>query len=393
MTASARPAPFPRPFWVLFAGTLVNRLGLVVLPFLTLYLTGVKGYSVEAATLVVSLHGAGGFAAGFAGGALADRLGRKAVLVGSLLGGAVLFAVLPEAEAFVALAGLMVGAGLVGESYRPAVSAAVSDLVEPARQARAFALMYWAINVGAAVGPAVGGLLAERVGYRALFWVDAVTMATFALVVALGVPETRPDEPAGRPRPRGRLRLALRDPALVGLACASLAVGTVFMQAFSTLPLVMRADGLGEAAFGLAVTVNGGIVVALSLPVARWAETRIGPGLLAGAAAVIGLGVGGHVFADTLGGHLLAAAVWSVGEVAFLPFVPVAVARLAPDELRATYQGVSQAGWGLAHMLGPALGGLTLARVGEGALWGGGAALAGLSALGILAFRLGADRR
>lgn len=386
--------PFSRPFWVLFAGTLVNRLGLVVLPFLTLYLTGVKGYSVETATLLVSLHGAGGFAAGFAGGALADRIGRKPVLVGSMLGGAVLFAVLPEVEALVLLAGVVGGAGLVGEAYRPAVSASVSDLVEPARQARAFTLIYWAINLGAAIGPALGGLLVEGVGYRALFWVDAATMALFALIVALGVPETRPahvPHEEGAPRTRG-LGVALRDPALVGLAAAYLAIGTVFMQVFSTLPLVMRADGLSEAAYGLAVGVNGGVVVLFSLPVARWAETRIGPKLLAGAAVVIGFGVAGHAFADSLAGHLAAIAVWSLGEIAFLPFVSVVVARLAPDDLRATYQGVGQASWGLAHMLGPALGGLVLARLGEAALWGGGWALVMAAALGILAYRLGAER-
>ncbi|MEM1056991.1 MAG: MFS transporter [Bacteroidota bacterium] len=395
--ASPTAPPFPRAFWVLFAGTLVNRLGLVVLPFLTLYLTGVKGYSVEAATLVVSLHGAGGFVAGFAGGAMADRFGRKTVLVGSLLGGGALFAILPEVEAYVSLAAMMAGAGLVGEAYRPAVSAAVSDVVDPGRQARAFALIYWAINVGAAVGPAMGGLLAESVGYRALFWVDAVTMVGFALVVALGVPETKPAAlpvatPASAPR-RRHLGEALRDPALVGITLASLCIGTAFMQAFTTLPLVMAADGLGESDFGWTVAVNGAVVVALSLPVARWAENRIGPVLLAGAAALIGIGLGTHALVDTLAGHMLAAVIWSVGEIAFLPIVPVVVARLAPEALRGTYQGVSQAGWGLAHMTGPVLGGLVLARLGDAALWGCALALSLVAALGVLLFRLGTDRR
>ncbi|MEM6326091.1 MAG: MFS transporter, partial [Bacteroidota bacterium] len=255
------------------------------------------------------------------------------------------------------------------------------------------ALMYWAINVGAALGPAMGGVLAERAGYRTLFWVDAATMAVFAMIVALGIPETKPPASvSGRKgsEPRRRhLGTALRDPALVGITLASLAVGTTFMQAFTTLPLAMRADGLGETAFGLTVAVNGGVVVIFSLPVARWAETRIGPGLLAGAAIVIGLGMGAHTLADSLAGHLAAAVVWSLGEIAFLPIVPVVVARLAPDALRATYQGVSQAGWGLSHMLGPALGGIVLARLGEHVLWSGGAALTLAVALGIGLFRLG----
>ena len=392
-TLAGRLAGFPRAFWVLFAGTLVNRLGMIVLPFLTLYLTGERGYSVEAATLVVSLHGGGGFIAGFVGGALADRLGRRTVLVGSLLGGAMLFAVLPQIEALALIALAIAGAGLVGEAYRPAVSASVSDLIDPDRQARAFALLYWAINAGVAIGPAMGGLLAETLGYRALFYIDAGTMAVFALVIAFGVPETRPDTaPSATASPRNSVAHALRDPALVGITLASLAVGVSFMQGFTTLPLVMRADGLTDAQFGLAVALNGGIVVAFSLPVAKWAETRIGPGVLASAVCVIAVGVALHAVADTFAGHALAVAIWSLGEIAFLPFVPVVVSRLAPENLRATYQGVSQAGWGLAHMLGPALGGLALARLGQGAMWGLGAALALAAAASILTFRLGAPR-
>ena len=251
---------YPRAFWVLFAGTLVNRLGLVVLPFLTLYLTGERGYSIEQATLVVSLYGVGAFAAGPLGGALSDRYGRRSVLIGSLLGGAVLMMAIPRMGAFAPLAGLVLAFGLVGEMYRPVVSAAVSDLVPAHRFARAFALIYWAINLGAAIGPSMGGVLAERVGYTALFTVDAATMIVFALVIAVGVPETRPEAPEADPaegplasgvaealvsRTDG-IRRALRDPRLVGLSLATFGVGTAFVQAFSTLPLVMEADGLSH---------------------------------------------------------------------------------------------------------------------------------------------------
>ncbi|MEL6615052.1 MAG: MFS transporter, partial [Bacteroidota bacterium] len=137
MTNSLRG--YPRAFWVLFAGTFVNRLGLVVLPFLTLYLTGTQGFSIAQATLVVSLYGAGAFVAGPLGGALSDRFGRKPVLIGSLVGGAALMAAIPFTSAFGPLAALVLAFGIVGEMYRPAVSAAVSDLVPPERFARAFA--------------------------------------------------------------------------------------------------------------------------------------------------------------------------------------------------------------------------------------------------------------
>jgi MFS family permease len=70
----------PRAFWFLWAGTFVNRLGGFVAPFLAIYLTSVRGLSVQRAGLVVSLVGLGAIASGPVGGTLADRLGRRPTL-------------------------------------------------------------------------------------------------------------------------------------------------------------------------------------------------------------------------------------------------------------------------------------------------------------------------
>ena len=387
---TSRFAAYPRTFWLLVAGTLVNRIGLLVLPFLSLYLTGARGLTVGQATLIISLHGAGSFLAGAVGGSLSDAVGRKAVLVGSLGGGAALMLLIPHAGSAWTLAATVAAVGFVGEMYRPAVSAVVADTVDPARQKRAFALLYWAINVGAAVGPAIGGALAEH-SFSLLFTLDAATMAAYALVIALAIPETRPerleaDDTAPRP---GALSAALRDPVLVGFAGVTFAVGVAFGQSYTTLPLVMRADGLSPGTFGWVLALNGALVVGLSLPVARWLETRHTAGLLAAAVVLIALGIGSYALAETAWGYAGGAVLWSLGEIAFLPIVPALVAARAPDDLRGTYQGVYQSGWGLAHMAGPLVGGQVLARFGADALWGGCLALGLAAALVIFLLRLG----
>ena len=382
-------AAYPRTFWLLVAGTLVNRIGLLVLPFLSLYLTGERGLTVEQATLIVGLHGAGAFLAGALGGTLADAVGRKAVLVFSLGGGALLIASIPLASTFAGVAALVATYGFVGEMYRPAVSAMVVDTVDPARRKRAFALLYWAINVGAAVGPALGGALAER-SFGLLFALDAASMAVYALVVVVGIAETRPARTRGTGEARpGALIEALRDRRLVGFTVVTFTVGVAFMQSYTTLPLAMRAQGISPAAYGAVVGLNGLIVVLLSLPVARWLETRHTAALLAAAAALIAAGLGLNAVAETPWAYAAGVVLWSLGEIAFLPIVPALVAAEAPDDLRGTYQGVYQSGWGLAHMVGPVVGGVVLARFGAEALWGGCAAL-GLAAAGLLlALRLG----
>src|SRR5256885_16380222 len=84
----AATAGLPRPFWFIWAGTLVTRAGSFVLPFLALYLTQVLHLSLSQAGLVIALYGAGGAAAGPLGGFLADRFGRRITLVTALgLGG------------------------------------------------------------------------------------------------------------------------------------------------------------------------------------------------------------------------------------------------------------------------------------------------------------------
>lgn len=385
------PLRYPRTFWLLWTGTIVNRIGLLVLPFLSLFLTGTRGLSVEEATLVLGLHGAGAFAAGAVGGALSDRIGRKAVLVGSLAGGAALIAAIPLANSFAGVSGLVAAYGFVGEMYRPAVSAVVSDTVDPARQRQAFALLYWAINVGAAVGPAIGGALADH-SFAWLFTIDAASMAVYALVILLGVPETRPAVVAGASRAAGGLGRALRDGQLVLITVVVLAVGVAFGQSFTTLPLAMQADGLSKSAYGLVIGLNGAIVVALSLPVARWMERHPEPVWLALAVALVALGVGSYAFASTALGYAGGVVLWSLGEIALLPVLPALVARLAPDGLRGTYQGVYHSGWGLSHVLGPVLGGQIFGRFGADMLWTACLVLGLATAAAVLVLRVGQHR-
>ena len=384
-------AAYPRPFWMLVVGTFVNRTGLVVLPFLALYLTSQRGVGVAAATLAVSLYGAGAFLGGFVGGWLSDRVGRRPVLLASLGGAAVPVAAIPFAPGYAAVAALTFAFGLLAEMYRPAVSAAVADLVPEERRARAYAIVYWAINLGVAVGPALGGLLAER-SYLALFALEGATLLGYAAIVLLAVPETRPAVASGAERVRIDLRPVARDGALAALAAAVLLVGVGFFQLFSALPLTMAADGLSELDFGLVVTVNGGLIVLVGLPVAAFVGERLTSWWVPGAVALVAVGLALTAPAHTFWAYAAASVVWTLGEMAFLPVVPTIVARLAPVELRGSYQGVYHASWGLAKAIGPALGGLVLAGAGAAALWLGAGALAGLAAV-VLAALLPTLRR
>src|SRR4051794_38438176 len=80
----ARVGGLPPAFWALWSGTLVNRLGSFVLPFLSLYLTRARGYSVGEAGAVLTAFGFGAALSQPLGGTLADRIGRRRTMAGGL---------------------------------------------------------------------------------------------------------------------------------------------------------------------------------------------------------------------------------------------------------------------------------------------------------------------
>jgi MFS family permease len=380
-------ADLPRAFWVLWAGTLVNRMGTFVLPFLTLFLTARRGLTPATATLIVGLYGAGAFAATFTGGYLADRLGRRRTILVSLLAGAgALLLVLPARDPLL-LATVVVAVGFTGELYRPAVAAAVADLVPPLGRPRAYSLLHWAANLGMSVGPVLGGLLASR-SYLALFLVDAATMAAFAGLVAWRVAETRPAGEAGGQggsAGAGGLARALRDRRLVGVTLLALPVAMLFWQGFTVLPLGMAAKGLGATSFGLALSLNGAIIALFSLPIAVAVARLPRLPLMAAATVLVAVGMAAHGPASSFGAYAAAVVVWTLGEMAWVPVAPSLVADLAPPHLRGSYQGVYSASWGLAALLGPALGGAVFQRFGDTVVWAAGGTLALLAAAGFLA--------
>jgi len=363
-------AGLPKTFWLLWAGTIVNRLGGFVVPFLTLYLTGPRGLPVSQASLMVSLFGGGSFVASLVGGDLADRLGRRPVMLLSFLAApaAMLAVGLAHSVTLIAVGTLVLG--FFTDLYRPAVSAAITDLVPAADRPRAFGYLYWAINVGAAIAPAAAGLLA-RTNYLLLFVGDALTTFLFGLIVLWGVRETRPVELEGRASlPLGdRARALWAEPVLLAFTGLALLFGTVYAQGHVTLPVDMSAHGLTPEQYGLAVALNGALIVVLGIPASNAAPRWPRFGALAIAGLLLGIGFGLPAFVTTFGGYCLSVGIWTLGEILGATIAPSVVADLAPVDKRGLYQGVFGAAWGLAFFAGPVLGGWIYQARGATALW------------------------
>ena len=369
---------------MLFAGTLVNRTGGFVLVFLTIYLTEVRGLSAAQAGAVVSAYGIGAIGGGPFGGAISDRIGRRPTLVVSLIGGGasmLLFGLVIRMPAMIAAAAMT---GLLCEMYRPVVSATLADVVPSADRPRAYALIYWAVNLGASIAPLLGAVVAAR-SYPALFAIDGATTALYGVICWAALPETRPRESHMADSRASGIRVILADAAFLGVCVLSFAFSIVFFQSFVGLPIDMRAHGMSAATFGGVIALNGLLIVLFQPAAGELIRARSRPLTLAGASLLLAAGFGLTAWAGSPTGYAACVTIWTLGEILFAPASMALVADMAPAHLRGAYQGGFALAFTTAFAVAPVAGGSVIARAGAHWLWMACLAIGAVTALGFIA--------
>lgn len=366
-------AGLPREFWWLWTSTLINRMGAFVATFLALYLTLDRGYSAVYAGLVAALHGLGGVVSSLGAGVMADRLGRRPTLLIAQLSTAVTVALLGFMEHPVAVAAVAFLVGMTSTASRPAVQAMMADIVAPEDRVRAFALNYWAINLGFAFSSLAAGLVAEH-SYLIGFLGEAALTLACALLVFWKLPESRPEPTAGADGAVAdedpvSLMTVLRDRRYMGVVFLSFLMAFVFMQHSVALPVAMGADGFSPGDYGTVIAVNGVLIVALQIPVTRFIEHRDPRTLLTFSALLAGYGFGLTAFAGSVGVYALTIVVWTLAEIINSPTQMGLVVRLSPAQGRGRYQGMFTLSWPAAALVAPLAGGWLIDRYGADTLW------------------------
>jgi predicted MFS family arabinose efflux permease len=355
----------PADFWILWSGILVNRIGGLAFPFLSFFLIS-RGVPQNVAAAAVSCWGIGGLSAAFLGGWSADRIGRKITLLTGLSISTLAMFAIPWCQPLFLIYACAFLAGFAFDFQRPAVSAAVADLVPVSDRVRAFGLIYWAVNIGASIAPVLGGILAA-ISYHVLFGFDGTTALIYFAVILFCFREPRQHLQGSRRSPFAafadrRLRL------LFGLAC--LLTGQ-FFQAYSTLPLVMRQRGLDASDFSHALMLNGITVVLLSIPISRLLQRWTPATGLTIAAVCTGTGFFLTQFARTVPEYAATVFIWTLGEIAMASTTPALISRIAPPGQQGVYQGSYSMSWSLGILLGPVVGGFVLQTFGDHILWSG----------------------
>jgi MFS family permease len=369
----------PRAVWVIFAGTVVNRLGYVVTPFLVFYL-GSRGIRTEQVPFVLGALGAGNLVGPMVGGLLADRTGRRPTMLIGLIGTALAQGLLFAAPNVVTLALAAVLLSGAGSMVGPAAGALLADTVTAGRRRTAFSLFHWAVNIGTAVAGMLGGFLAAR-GYWLLFAVDGATSLAFAGIVVTLLPGGRGGAPAGRSGTG--YAVVFRDPLMRALLPLFGVALMIYSLTEVCLPLAIRDDGLSPATLGLMATLNAVLVVVLQ-PVATHVLARVPQiPLLVGTSVLIAVGVASTGLAHDAWSYGGTVALWSIGEATGSGIAVAIVAGLAPDDARGRYQGAFQWTWGIARFVALGVGTAVYATAGPAVVWWFSAVAGVGSALGV----------
>ncbi|WP_037309187.1 MFS transporter [Amycolatopsis orientalis] len=342
----------PRLVWSLAATHFVGRAGGVVRSFLVLYLTQAQHLSPATAGAVVAAVGVGDIGSQLLGGWLGDRIGRRNTMLVGHLGAAVALAALGSADSMPGIWAAAVGIGLTIELFRPAGSAAVADL--PTRQRiRAFGLLYWAANLGFSVATVMAGILATH-GYGLLFWTNIVASLAAALIVWKLVPETRP---AGSARTRGALLpVVLRDRLMLAMMAIHVGYFTLFLQTFTTLPLLMTGNGIQPTTYGAVLALNGVAIVLLQPVAVRLLAGRDGGVVSAVSMLLVGVGAALGALSHSTPAFAGSVVIWTLGQIGIAVRFGDTFADLAPAELRGRYMGLASTTWSVGAVLGPLAG-------------------------------------
>ncbi|MFJ6661742.1 MDR family MFS transporter [Streptomyces sp. NPDC091377] len=373
----------PSAFWWLWTSTLVNRLGAFVATFMALYLTLERGYSASYAGLVAALYGLGGVVSSLAGGVMTDRLGRRPTLVAAQGATAFSVALLGFMQHPVAIAAVAFLVGAASNASRPAVQAMMADIVPPKDRVRAFSLNYWAINLGFAISAMAAGFIAEY-SYLAGFLIEAGMTAVCAVLVFVKLPESRPERTVTEQAADDAVRLGtvLRDGRFMGVVTLSFLIALIFQQGAVGLPVAMGAAGFTPADYGMAMAVNGVLIVALQIPVTRFIQHRDPRRLLVVSSLLAGYGFGLTAFAGSVGVFALTVCVWTLAEIVNAPTQTGLVVRLSPTHGRGRYQGMYTMSWSVAGLIAPLMSGFVIDRWGAEWLWGLCAVIGTIAALG-----------
>ena len=366
---------YPRAFWIYNIIVFIDRLGgFMLYPFFALYLTQKFDIGMSTVGILFAIFSLSGMAGSALGGALADRMGRKIVIIISLVLSslsALGMGFAPTLAIFVAVVAIV---GTLSSIGHPAHEAVVADLLPPEKRAEGYGIIRVIFNLAVIIAPPIAGLLISR-SYLTLFIVDAVISLIAATIVILALPETKPKAHAHAKLESMKQTFAgygrvFKDTRFVAFIGVTVMMTLVYMNMNSTLGVFMRDQhGMPALSFGSLLSLNAVIVVLFQFWVARRLEKYRPMLMMAAGSLLYAIGFAMYGFVPTFALFVVAMIIITIGEMIVSPFQQSTVASFAPEDMRGRYMAVSGLTWSIAFTIGPYFARLILDSPNPNLLW------------------------
>lgn len=344
--------------WILSVIMLINRSGTMVLPFMTLYLTGKEMQrSLSDAGAVMGLWGLGSVFGAYFGGKLSDKIGFQKVQVLTLFFGGIMFIVLGQIKNYPLICLTTFILSFVNEAFRPANSSAIAFYSKPENRTRSYSLNRLAVNLGWAVGASIGGIIASY-NYELLFWVDGLTNIIAATIMFLAFKpsvnlkkkEENPETPLAQS--------AYRDKIYLWFIFLVIMFGLCFFQLFSTVPKFYRDEmHLSERFIGFVMALNGFLIVVVEMVMIYKLEGKknnlvyMSIGTIICAVSFLSLLIPGNAKLICL----LMIVLVTIGEITAMPFMSTFMVSRSNEKNRGQYAALFTMAWGIGQTFGPYL--------------------------------------
>ena len=354
-------------------GALFNSLGSgLTLPILIVYLNQVRGFSLTAASLILSWMAITGLAFSPISGHLVDKFGPRRIM---------LIAILIEALATVSWAfvnsitdALLVGAlsSLGHAAIWPTQTTMMARMVNKEFRAKFFGLQFMMLNLGLGLGGIFSSLIVsvdDPASFTRLYVLDAMTyLIFFGFIYTLRGIGDQIEKPQAEIDNDGGYRQVLADHIFMRLAVAKLLLVTFgYASLDAGLPTLLTLYGdLSVKALGPIWAVNTGVIVLGQIFVINRLDGRSRVRLMFGISLIWSVAwiiIGLSVSLDPKATFALAAigvGIFALGEMIWSSVGPTLTNELAPEHMRGRYNSVDGLIWVFAGAIGPALSGIML---------------------------------
>jgi MFS transporter, DHA1 family, tetracycline resistance protein len=331
----------------------------VLMPFFALWAHKDAGIPIQLLGLLLGCYAGGELLATPFFGGIADRVGRRPVLLVSTTGVGLGFLLLFMVRGAFAVAGGLIVIGVFESVLHPTASTVIADVVPMDARREHFAARRVMSNAGSMAGPALGALLALH-SLGLVFLGGAVALLVGALVVAIFLHETRPSDPAADEENEESLLVltaVFRDAHLAGLIIPIALLEIAESWIATITPLYADAAGtLTASGIGLLFTYAGALGVVLQMPITQATGHMRGFSIVMWSGAVQALAFACLLVSPALPFLVGAVTLLALAQMLAGPLVQTIVTELAPRNAQATYQAAFGVVNDLKDAAGPAIG-------------------------------------